>query len=300
MRRNTPGVIWVFVLIALITGGSLFVAASIRMPSPTAAPMGTAQERAQVSEELSPQAEVVPQASYEPKTKPPSLPRLAIIVDDFGYSLAQARRLAEFPLPLTWAILPFLGGSEEAAKIAKDHGIPYLLHLPMQAEGDGNSGPYVIGVNMSDQEIRSATRGAINSLPGAIGVNNHRGSLATSDKRVMRALLAEVQLHGLPFVDSRTTSHSVVPSVAKELGMPVLANDIFLDHEEDEKAIAMRLETASSIARRRGYAVAICHVRKDTIAFLSKATADMFKGVELVTVPQLFGELEDEDREEGK
>ncbi|WP_198470428.1 divergent polysaccharide deacetylase family protein, partial [Acetomicrobium sp. S15 = DSM 107314] len=47
-------------------------------------------------------------------------------------------------------------------------------------------------------------------------------------------------------VDSRTTPHSVVPSVAKELGMPVLANDVFLDHEEDEKAMAMRLETASS------------------------------------------------------
>ncbi len=300
MRRNTPGAIWVLVLIALATGGSLFVVASIRTPSPTAAPMDPAQERAQAPGESPLQVEIAPQAHYGPKTKPPSLPRLAIIVDDFGYSLAQARRLAELPFPLTWAILPFLGGSEEAAKIAKDNGIPYLLHLPMQAESDGNSGPYVIGVNMSDQEIRSATRNAINSLPGAVGVNNHRGSLATGDRRVMRALLAEVQLHGLPFVDSRTTPRSVVPSVAKELGMPVLANNVFLDHEEDEKAMAMRLETASSIARRKGYAIAICHVRKDTIAFLSKVTADMFKGVELVTVPQLFEELEGEDREEGK
>lgn len=300
MRRGSDGAIWLFVLIALITGGGLLVAALIRTPSPVAVSMGPAQEESQLPEESSPQVEAVSQMPHGPETKTPSLPKLAIIVDDFGYSLAQARRFAELPLPLTWAILPFLGGSGEAAKIAKAHGIPYLLHLPMQAESDGKGGPYLIGVDMDDREIRNAARNAIDSLPGAIGVNNHRGSLATSDLRVVRALLAEVQLHGLPFIDSRTSPHSVVLSVAKELDMPALANDVFLDHEEDERTMAMRLEMASSIARRRGYAITICHVRKETLTFLSKVTADMLNGVELVTAPQLFEELEGKDREEGK
>src|SRR5690606_41144538 len=55
-------------------------------------------------------------------------------------------------------------------------------------------------------------------LPHVSGVNNHMGSKATADPRVVSDVLRAVKEAGLFFLDSRTTADSVVAQVARELG----------------------------------------------------------------------------------
>ena len=66
----------------------------------------------------------------------------------------------------------------------------------------------MITTTMSDNEIRSEVEAAIAAVPGAIGVNNHMGSKATADSRVMQTVLGAVWDAGLIFLDSRTTPDS--------------------------------------------------------------------------------------------
>ena len=62
-------------------------------------------------------------------------PAVAVIVDDLGFSLEAAKRLASIPIPVTWAIIPYQRFSQATARIAGDHGIPFLVHMPMEAKG---------------------------------------------------------------------------------------------------------------------------------------------------------------------
>ena len=80
----------------------------------------------------------------------------------------------------------------------------------MQAFGDKDGGSYLVGLSMGCEEIKRNVKKAIESLPGAIGANNHRGSAATSDMRVMRAAMEGLKETGLSiFLDSRTAASSV-------------------------------------------------------------------------------------------
>lgn len=59
-------------------------------------------------------------------------------------------------------------------------------------------------------------------------MNHHMGSKATEDKRVMRIILEECRNHSLYYLDSKTTSNSVIKELAEEINVPYLENDLFL------------------------------------------------------------------------
>jgi hypothetical protein len=213
-------------------------------------------------------------------------PKVAIVVDDFGYSLLQARRIANIDLPLTWAIIPYKTHSAAIADMARKRGIPFIVHLPMQAYSDSDNGPFLVGVNMPYTRIRQVVRNAIWSLPGSWGLNNHRGSRATSDRRVMTAVIDEVKAEGLLFLDSRTSSKSVAFDVAKSAGVPSARNRVFIDGDPDMDVMQERFAQLKSIAIKRGGAIGICHVRENTIEFLETIYKSAHSDVEFVTVPE--------------
>lgn len=218
-------------------------------------------------------------------------PPVALLVDDFGYNAKLAGRIANLDLPLTWAILPYLDLSGEMARLAGEKGVPFLLHLPMQAEIDGEDGPFLVGTAMEGSRIQEAVQGAIASLPGLSGVNNHRGSKATSDAGTMEAVLDVVGREGLIFVDSRTSSGSVAYDLAVKRGIPAAYNCIFLDHEADVQSMKKKLAMMVSRAHREGWAMAICHVRPRTVEFLEELVGDRPENIRFVTVPELISIL---------
>ncbi|EHM10435.1 hypothetical protein TheveDRAFT_1315 [Thermanaerovibrio velox DSM 12556] len=218
---------------------------------------------------------------------------LAIVVDDMGYDVKAARRLASLELPMTWAIIPGAPHASQVARIAESKGIPYLVHVPMKALSDGSSKGMVVAPDMAPEEIRDRAKAAFDALPGAVGVNNHRGSGATADRPAMEAFLGalKAQRPGWFFLDSRTNPKSVAFSVALEMGLKAFRNRYFIDAVPGGEERA--LMAALSGAYRSGRAVAIGHPRPGTIEVLSRLSRGelpMPEGLDLVRLTQVAGE----------
>lgn len=192
-------------------------------------------------------------------------PLIAIVIDDLGNSSTQLSRLLKLAAKPTLAFLPYPAGTPALAKRSAALGYEIFLHMPMQPEGTQDPGPDALLVGLSDEAIVERLRAAFARVPGAVGMNNHMGSAFTSDRPGMDLVLREVERRGLVFVDSRTTSTSVVPAAAALSGVVNTTRDIFLDHDPSAKAIHQQLSRLEEIARQYGSAVAIGHPYDNTI-----------------------------------
>ncbi|MCE5201903.1 MAG: divergent polysaccharide deacetylase family protein [Synergistaceae bacterium] len=219
-------------------------------------------------------------------------PVLSLVVDDGGEQMKLTRKISKLSIPLTWAIMPYTKYAQATAKLAASEGIPYLLHLPMQAEADKNGGPYLIGRGMSSTKIREITAAALDTLPDTAGLSNHRGSLATADRNTMEPVIDELKARQLIFLDSRTSGKSVAYDVAKAAGVTALKNNGFLDGTADKNAIKAKFNEAVKYAVKRGHLIVICHFRPVTVLFLEELNANYRTlPVRLITIPEMAGIL---------
>lgn len=192
--------------------------------------------------------------------------RVAIIIDDCGNS--PNRGFVELPVPITLAVLPHVAYAKAVANQAASAGKDVILHLPMEASGDSDPGPGTLKIEMSDQDLRHQVADNFAAVPGIIGVNNHQGSKASADRRVMQEVIAETARRGLFYLDSRTTSATVAPQLAPAAGVPLLSRDVFLDNVDEVDAVLAQLRAAEEVARRQGTALAIGHPRPNTLKAL--------------------------------
>lgn len=225
------------------------------------------------------------------KSKPGSAAKatMALVIDDFGYSYEPIAAFAGINRPITFAVIPYRPHSNEAAARGVSSGHQVILHLPLEPlAAASQSEPITIGVAMSDAEIRETASKAIQSVPGIIGVNNHQGSRATADRRVMRQVLSVIKSNNLFFLDSRTNSQSVGVEVAGQIGVRSAANDIFLDNENEVTAVKRQIRTACDMALRDGSVIAIGHARMTTAEAVQSMIPEIEnKGIKLVFVSEM-------------
>lgn len=219
-------------------------------------------------------------------------PKVAIILDDLGEKKPEAEAVFQLDLPLTVAVLPRRKYSEVVADHAATHGFEVLLHLPMEAvreaQNFGEDG--MIFTRMSLSEVREEIFRDLETVPGAVGANNHKGSKATTDKKTMEWVLQDLKRRGMFFVDSRTSRHSVVAQAAKDIKTLVLVNEVFLDGVRQEGYVARQLQILVERAKKDGVAVGIGHVTsKPTIAVLEREIPRyMDQGINFVYAHELI------------
>lgn len=201
-----------------------------------------------------------------PRPGPSGRHTLYIVLDDAGHDVAHVRRLASIDVPLTIAVLPQLRATAESARAAAELGFEVILHQPMEALGGNATGPSAVLVSDSDDAIRRTVRRNLHAIPHAVGLNNHMGSRATSDPRVMGAVMRAIAGTPLYFLDSRTIHTSVAPVAARAAGVTVLQRDVFLDNVREPEAIRARLAEGLEVASQKGYAVLIGHVTAPELA----------------------------------
>jgi len=218
-------------------------------------------------------------------------PRVAIIVDDLGYQLAAGERALRLPGPVSYAVLPQTPRGPALARLAASRGRDVLLHLPLQPVGEhGNDEPGGISLDMSRLQFRGVFERDLASVPQAIGINNHRGSLLTRHPGHMSWLMQELGPRGLIFVDSYTTHHSVALQIARENGIPATRRDVFLDANPTPAAIAAEFRRLKRLARARGSAIAIAHPYPVTLQFLESELPSLAdEGYRLVGIGELLG-----------
>lgn len=228
--------------------------------------------------------------SIDPAVVPKDAPILAVVIDDWGYGWQAARDFLAFDRPLTVAVLPHLPYSRAHAAEAHARGHQVILHLPMEPLGtQWDLSEWTVTTAKSSSEIASDILRALASVPHVSGINNHMGSKATADRRVMAEVLRVVKEYGLFFLDSRTTPLSVAREVGKELGALVLENDRFIDTDDEPERIKERILAGARLAKRRGYAVVIGHVRPATYRGLVASLPELEReGVRLAYLSEVL------------
>jgi polysaccharide deacetylase 2 family uncharacterized protein YibQ len=215
-----------------------------------------------------------------PKVRPRKAPRAAhpssplrgevvLIIDDLGFDGQPLQRLMALDPNLNCSILPNGTRTAEFAETLHAAGFEILCHLPMEPRGNASPGRNAILTSMSDEEITRTTVENIAAIPWARGVNNHMGSLATSDRRVMEQVLRAIP-EGLYFVDSRTSGRSIAGEVARELGVPTVSRQVFLDDIATEAFVRQQLAELVETAQEKGIAVGIGHPYPSTVRVLER------------------------------
>ena len=216
-------------------------------------------------------------------------PQLAIIIDDLGYSLERGIQAAGLPAPVTLSIIPNTPFASQLASHAQMSGKEVMMHLPMTSIDDPAKEPLVLTADLSDEAFARLMAEAAISVPGATGVNNHKGSALTQDRVAMERLMRSLEKDGLFFIDSRTTAETIAATVAEEMAVPVASRSVFLDNNRDPKMINASLERAIAIARRTGNAVVIGHPYPETFAVLTEALPNLPLDVTMVPASALTG-----------
>ena len=216
----------------------------------------------------------------------PGHPTITVIIDDMGIDRPRSQRTIALPGPLTLSFLPYGRDIGRLSATGRSAGHEIMLHLPMEPQGgDVDPGPNALLVSLAPAEVAARLETNLGTFEAYVGVNNHMGSRFTEDRPGMLAVLTELQRRGLLFVDSRTSGKSVGLDVARQLKMPAVGRDVFLDHDPAPAAIRAQLNRLEAAARRNGSAIAIGHPHDTTIEALAEWLPTLMgKGFELVPV----------------
>ncbi len=232
------------------------------------APKATAQAKAKSetpAAKAQAKAEVPKAKTLAPaKTNTAVTGRLVVVIDDAGRDLASQKVYENMGIPLTLAVMPNQVHTREAAMSWHAKGLPVILHQPMESVSGIGMENKVILTSMSDAEIRSMLKNSLSQVPEAIGINNHQGSKATTDKRTMEAVMSELSHRGLFFFDSRTNSTTAADSAAKTYGVRYARNDLFVDNSADVNDICRMIREGAERAKKHGTYIIIGHCRPNT------------------------------------
>jgi len=215
---------------------------------------------------------------------------LALVIDDLGHSRHEIRAVLDLPGPVSGAVLPHAPHSQATAEEFFRHGRDVLLHLPMEPIEPRAAGPGALVRGMTPREIAITVDYDLTTVPHAVGINNHMGSLLTQDRESMQVLMRHLGRQGdLFFLDSLTSAQSVAHVVAQEHAVPVLVRDVFLDSDRSIEAIRGQLARAVVKAQRLGSAIAIGHPYPETLSVLQQQLPMLrAEGVELVSISDLL------------
>lgn len=256
------------------------------VPSNRTSQAGNVQEQKQTGSHL---ASVTPPKQHE--TVQQNVPRnrfdippasngatIVIVIDDAGRSVENTKRYAALPFPITIAVLPKLPQSRACADAVRAAGKEVILHQPMQSMNlNLDPGPGKITADMNSYQIASIIKENLAELgPGVRGMNNHEGSLITSNEIKIGAVLEVCAEKGIYFFDSRTTAETKAPQAALERDMKIFEKaGPYLDNDIDRAKMLERMRETLAYANRHGKALVIGHVDK-SVKILPDLLAEMY------------------------
>lgn len=197
---------------------------------------------------------------------------IVLVIDDFGYRNDNiSDGFLNLSIPITCAIIPGHTASKKFAEKAVSYGKEVIIHMPMESENySPGEDEYKLLTSMTSELLENKLIQAFESLPEAIGMNNHQGSKATSDSKTMTVLASVLKDRGKYFIDSRTSSLTIGEKTMISFGVPTARRNIFLDNNNDLDKIEEQMNKLANSAKKNGVAVGLGHARKNTLSVIEK------------------------------
>ncbi len=223
------------------------------------------------------------------KIKKDKKPKLVIIIDDV-YTKKQLLVIQSLNMNITPSIFPPFKLAHNSHVLA-DNLKHYMVHLPMESKKRQFNKHYkTLKISSSKEDIIHRIEEIRKLFPTAKYINNHTGSLFTSNYASMSLAYKSMRENGFIFIDSKTIHTSKVKKIANEYGDRYIARDVFIDNTHTVAYIHKQLREAVSIAKRKKYAIVIGHPHKVTMRALSLAK-EILKDVELVYIDDLVKQI---------
>ncbi|WKC91125.1 divergent polysaccharide deacetylase family protein [Borreliella carolinensis] len=218
-------------------------------------------------------------------------PKFYLIIDDVGYDEFMLAQFIKLNLKINYAIIPFLPKSMSLYKKLINANKSVIIHFPMQSKHRNSIEKFHINIKDKKEEIHKKIEKAFKKYPDAKIMNNHMGSLITSNKDLMRIILEKLKEIDRYFFDSVTIAGSVPEIIGKEIGIKVEKRDVFLDSKDTEESVIKELEKAKNIARKNGIVKVIGHIwSKNTLKVLKKEEPDLNQEFEFENLLNLYEE----------
>ena len=197
---------------------------------------------------------------------------IVLVIDDFGYrNDSVSDRFLNLPIPLTCAVLPGHSQSASIAKKALKSGKEVIIHMPMESSVSmTGEDEFKLKVGMTSEEIEWRLNEALKEIPEAIGINNHQGSKATTNGKVMGVVASVLKNKNKFFLDSRTSSKTVGEKTMRSVGVLTARRHIFLDNDLNIDNISKQLDKLVALSQKKGMAIGIGHVKANTLKVLER------------------------------
>ena len=212
--------------------------------------------------------------------------KLVIIIDDVA-TFEHASMIKSLGLKITPSIFPATKTHPDTPNIARTFEF-YMIHLPMQAKHFDSPEIGTLTINESFEGMHEKIKKIRKDFPRAKYTNNHTGSRFTSDFDAMDKAYRALIEQGFVFIDSKTIAQTAVARAAKKHNQPYISRDIFLDDDPSASAVRRELAAAVNLAKKRGYAIAIGHPKKNTIAVIKESKNNLLKDVDVVYLKDIL------------
>lgn len=223
---------------------------------------------------------------FTPNSSVKGRAKLVLIIDDVA-TFEHASMVKSIGLKITPSIFPATKTHPDTPNIARTFEF-YMIHLPMQAKHFDSPEIGTLTINESFESMLEKIKKIRKDFPRAKYTNNHTGSRFTSDYDAMDKAYRALIEQGFIFVDSKTIAQTAVARAAKKYNQPYISRDIFLDDDPSAAAVRRELVAAVNLAKKRGYAIAIGHPKKNTIAVIKASKNNILKDVEVVYLKDIL------------
>ena len=223
---------------------------------------------------------------FTPNSSVKGRAKLVLIIDDVA-TFEHASMVKSIGLKITPSIFPATKTHPDTPNIARTFEF-YMIHLPMQAKHFDSPEIGTLTINESFESMHEKIKKIRKDFPRAKYTNNHTGSRFTSDYDAMDKAYRALIEQGFIFVDSKTIAQTAVARAAKKYNQPYISRDIFLDDDPSANAVRRELIAAVNLAKKRGYAIAIGHPKKNTIAVIKASKNNILKDVEVVYLKDIL------------
>lgn len=223
---------------------------------------------------------------FTPNSSVKGRAKLVLIIDDVA-TFEHASMVKSIGLKITPSIFPATKTHPDTPNIARTFEF-YMIHLPMQAKHFDSPEIGTLTINESFESMHEKIKKIRRDFPRAKYTNNHTGSRFTSDYDAMDKAYRALIEQGFIFVDSKTIAQTAVARAAKKYNQPYISRDIFLDDDPSASAVRRELIAAVNLAKKRGYAIAIGHPKKNTIAVIKESKNNILKDVEVVYLKDIL------------